>query len=82
MTESNVAMNDATARNDGSAAAHHLAMDARSVADEPEHDIVCYCGLYETCPTWNQMNDEERRACSSDKRMTAEYYWKYGVSGA
>jgi hypothetical protein len=39
----------------------------------------CYCGLYEECPQWDQMTDEERSSCSSDKRATMEWLWKGGV---
>ena len=39
----------------------------------------CYCGLYDECPQWDQMTDEERRSCSSDKRATMESLWKTGV---
>ena len=48
---------------------------------EQEDNVVCYCGLRERCPAWHQMNDAERRACSSDKRMTAEYFWKHRLTG-
>ena len=39
----------------------------------------CYCGLYDECPQWDHMTDEERRSCSSDKRATMESLWKTGV---
>ena len=67
-------------------------MDAHSVLNHPNvseagdpdagQDGVCYCGLYEKCPDWVRMNDEERRVCSTDKRMTMEWLWKGGVQGA
>ena len=44
--------------------------------------VVCYCGLYAKCPVWSQMSVEGRRACSADKRMTAEYFWRHGLAGA
>ena len=41
-------------------------------------EVVCYCGLYEACPLWDQMNDDRRRVCSADKRMTMGYFWNGG----
>ena len=38
--------------------------------------VECYCGLYEKCPLWNKMTDEQRQACSDDKRMTIQREWK------
>jgi hypothetical protein len=44
--------------------------------------VVCYCGLYDACPHWDEMTEGERRACSADKRMTMESLWKVGVRRA
>jgi len=52
--------------------------DTRKIAER----AVCYCGLYAKCPLWSKMSAEGRRACSADKRMTAEYYWRHGLAGA
>jgi len=41
--------------------------------------VVCYCGLYDACPHWDEMTVDERRACSADKRMTTEWLWRAGV---
>lgn len=41
--------------------------------------VTCYCGLYDECPQWDRMTDDERRSCSSDKRATTESLWKTGV---
>jgi hypothetical protein len=38
--------------------------------------VVCYCGLYDECPHWHEMTDDERRACSTDKRMILQHFWK------
>jgi hypothetical protein len=38
--------------------------------------VVCYCGLYDECPHWHEMTDDERRACSADKRMILQQFWK------
>jgi hypothetical protein len=40
---------------------------------------TCYCGLYDECPQWDRMTEDERRSCSSDKRATVESLWKTGV---
>ena len=42
---------------------------------------MCYCGIYEQCPHWDEMSVEERRMCSADKRMTVESFWKTGMRG-
>lgn len=52
---------------------------AKAETAEPS---VCYCGHYENCPHWDEMTDDERRACSTDKRMAVESLWKAGVRGA
>lgn len=66
----------------GAAGTDQATVEVRNVTDEPADEFICYCGLYEKCPAWHLMNDAERRACSTDKRMTAEYYWKHRVTGA
>ncbi|MBI3567825.1 MAG: hypothetical protein HY084_06430 [Gemmatimonadetes bacterium] len=50
-------------------------------ASAADDDVVCYCGLYEKCPVWNMMSTDERRVCSADKRMSAEYLWRHRLSG-
>jgi hypothetical protein len=45
------------------------------------HGVVCYCGLYESCPQWDRMTDDQRRTCSADKRATIESFWKTGLRG-
>ena len=39
----------------------------------------CYCGLGPACPIWLDMSPAERKACSSDKRASAQLLWKHGV---
>jgi hypothetical protein len=41
--------------------------------------LACYCGLGPACPIWNEMSPAERKACSSDKRASAQLLWKHGV---
>jgi|PersoiStandDraft_1058852.scaffolds.fasta_scaffold396487_1 hypothetical protein len=50
-------------------------------ADAGAGSGTCYCGLYQECPHWDEMSLEERRVCSTDKRMTVESYWKTGMRG-
>ena len=67
-----------------------IRLDARAAARgtvaalmdvDGDDTVVCYCGLREACPHWNQMTSPERRACSADKRMTAEYLWRHRLAG-
>jgi hypothetical protein len=44
-----------------------------------EAAATCYCGLYDECPQWDRMTEDERRSCSVDKRATVESIWKTGV---
>lgn len=41
--------------------------------------VVCYCGLGPACPHWKFMTDEERIACSQDKRQIDEAMYKGGM---
>ena len=41
----------------------------------------CYCGLGPACYHWKNLSPEGRIACSCDKRMSAESYWKTGTVG-
>ena len=41
----------------------------------------CYCGLGPACCHWNEMNFEQRAACASDKRASAEWNWRTGTVG-
>ena len=62
--------------------ADRRATDAASIPGTPvtaPQTATCYCGLYDECPQWEQMTDEERRSCSTDKRATVESLWKTGV---
>ena len=40
----------------------------------------CYCGLGPACQFFRVMTPEQRAACSSDKRGTAQWYFKNGLS--
>jgi len=62
--------------------ADRRATDAISMPGAPATAVAtatCYCGLYDECPQWDRMTDDERRSCSSDKRATVESLWKTGV---
>lgn len=52
---------------------------AEQIAELRKAIKECYCGLGPACPIWASMSPEERRACSQDKRATAELFWKHGV---
>jgi hypothetical protein len=39
----------------------------------------CYCGLGPVCPLYLGMTPEQREACSTDKRATAQIHFKTGV---
>ena len=39
----------------------------------------CYCGLGPTCPHFLRMTDEEKAACSRDKRQYAQAFFKNGM---
>ena len=57
-----------------------LRIDART-PDAGAGSATCYCGLYQECPHWDEMSVEERRVCSTDKRMSVESFWKTGMRG-
>ncbi len=53
---------------------------AEQIAELRRAVKACYCGLGPACHLWRQFTPEERLACSLDKRATAQYLWKNGVS--
>lgn len=48
-----------------------------SAAEQEEYD--CYCGLGPACPHFLRMTEEERLACSRDKRQYAQAFYKNGM---
>jgi hypothetical protein len=54
---------------------------AKQVAEMRQAAKDCYCGLGPACCHWNEMNFEQRVACASDKRASAESNWKTGGLG-
>jgi hypothetical protein len=39
----------------------------------------CYCGLGPACPLYMGMTPEQREACSTDKRVTAQSMFRRGA---
>ena len=39
----------------------------------------CFCGLGPDCHLWQVMSPEQRVACSIDKRVSAQRFWRTGM---
>ena len=52
---------------------------AEQIAELRQAVLECYCGFGPACPVWRQLTPAQRKACSLDKRASAQYFWKNGM---
>lgn len=55
------------------------ACDKKPADDAVPDEYDCYCGLGPACPHFLRMTDEEKAACSRDKRQYAQAFFKNGM---